>query len=157
MGIDLSEKGGMPNGVRNLIQTVLFVSAGACAQAGHWIWFFALMLVGIALFAVNVVHYFKDNYGHGFQDGKAEGLRVLGYPAPEEELLEGAYEILAQAKFGDGWVVTLNDVNMEGREPRMYMLKNLPPPAFWKERWAKPGDSDPDAFVYGYRPMHNPT
>ncbi|MDO8467035.1 MAG: hypothetical protein Q7S83_02735 [bacterium] len=153
MKVSLSEKGGMPNGVRNFMQAVLFVAGGACAQAGYWWWFVTLMMAGTALFGVNVVHYFKDNYLRGYQDGHEEGLLARGLPAPEANMIEGAYRVLASTQLGDSWMVLLEDAHLEGREPRLYKMKVLPPSTFRKERWADPNNADPGAFVPGYAQM----
>lgn len=149
----LSEKGGVPNGVRNLLQAVLFISGGACANAGYWWWALLLTIAAVALFGLNVVHYFSDNYDRGFKDGVRDGSRARGLVLQEEDLLEGAYRVLAKAPCGGGWLVLLADANLDGREPRVYQISQDLPPIFRKERWRDQNNPNPDAVTYGYMPL----
>lgn len=156
--VDTSEKGGIPNTVRNLLQGGLFVVGGVLIQAGYVWWGLLLIILGAALFGLNAAHnLFENNYLIGYDAGHKEGLRSRGLPAPEEELLEGAYRVLVSTKVGDTWVVVLEDANMEGREPRIYAMKELPPAVFRKERWEDPNDPNSDKFIYGYLPLGHVT
>lgn len=154
--VDLSEKGGLPNGVRDFVQAVLFVAAGACVGTGHWIWFLALALAGSAIFAINAKNYYSNNYLNGYADGHNEGSRARGLISPEEEMLEGNYEVLASAPLGDGCLVAIRDLNSSGGEARVYRLKTAPPQFFRRERWKHPESSDPNAYIPGYASIQKP-
>ncbi|MDP1719150.1 MAG: hypothetical protein Q8L24_01855 [bacterium] len=155
--LNLSEKGGLPNTVRNLLQAGLYIGGGALLVAGHIGWGVFSIILGAALFGVNAAHNFLDNnYLIGYSVGHSEGSRARGLIAPEKDLLEGSYRVLASIPLEEGWVVVVEDINLLGREPRAYKMKEVPYEFFRKERWANPESSDSDAFIYGYCPIQRP-